>query len=217
MPNIITKLSYTKDGNRVNVFVNNEYKLTIFKELIIDFGLRKGIELSAEKIKEIRLKDVEKIIYVKALNKLASRPHSQLEIKKYLQNKLKQLLNEVENIPNSIIKDVIERLINNNYLNDEEYAKFIIRSKIEKKSRNQIIKYLMSKGINVSEIDDKEFNNHNEDDLIKKEIEKKIRILSNKNLSPIKLKQKVIQSLIQKGFGYSQILKQIDDKLRKTT
>lgn len=102
-------------------------------------------------------------------------------------------------------------LINENYLNEERFARSYTRGKfyIKKWGRNKIRMNLLQKGINERLIV-KSFEEINEEDYIKtikKDIEKLLP--TYKGLQEYQKKQKVIKFLITKGFEYDIILQEL--------
>lgn len=102
-------------------------------------------------------------------------------------------------------------LINENYLNEERFARSYTRGKfyIKKWGRNKIRINLLQKGINERLIV-KSFEEINEEDYIKtikKDIEKLLP--TYKGLQEYQKKQKVIKFLITKGFEYDIILQEL--------
>ena len=63
---VITKIeSQKKNQDRVNIYVNNEFFMAIYTELVYSFNLKKGIEIDENNLKNL-LKDE---MYIKAKNK----------------------------------------------------------------------------------------------------------------------------------------------------
>ena len=63
---IITKIEQQKNNNdRVNIYVNNEFFISIFKELVFSFNIQKGDTIDKDYLKSI-LNDE---MYIKAKNK----------------------------------------------------------------------------------------------------------------------------------------------------
>ena len=146
--------------------------------------------------------------YNKALKFLSYRPRSEKEIRDKLRRK---------KASEEIINKIISRLKENNFLNDEEFAKWWIEQRTNFKPRSvRLIKIeLKQKGIDKELID--ETIDHlpsTIDDLssAKKLIEK--RISRYKNLTPDKKFQKIARYLSSKGFDYD-IIKEIFKDLNK--
>jgi len=82
-----------------------------------------------------------------ALNYLSYRARTIQEMQKYLKNK---------KLSEDIVKEIIEILLDKNYLNDKEFAKLFVETKIKTKPKSKFaLEYeLRQKGINPSDIED---------------------------------------------------------------
>ena len=81
---VITKIeSQKKNQDRVNIYVNNEFFMAIYTELVYSFNLKKGIEIDENNLKNL-LKDE---MYIKAKNKalniLSKADQSEKKIKEH--------------------------------------------------------------------------------------------------------------------------------------
>lgn len=207
----ITKLLSTRDGNRVNIYLNEEYSFTVEKNLIADFKLYIGKEITDEMFIDLQRGDLKLRLLRKASEKIGRRAHSVFEIKQYLKQalfKLKVKLKlEVEN-ESEIYDFIINQLTDLNYLNDTEFASWFVEIKKEKKSKFEIKKQLMQKGVHRSIVDKVlSYEDEGEVELIKKLSEKKLRLLRSKYQDERIVKQKNIEFLMRKGFKYDEIKK----------
>lgn len=212
--NKITKLLSTKNQERVNIYIDGEYLFTVEKSLVVDYGLSVGKGIDDETYQELVLKDFQSRIYNKALNKLAVRAHSKYELKSYLQRTVYKnkayiidKISEDKIDGNKISTEIISKLEDQGYLDDREFSRLLINSKINKKSEFEIKRKLMEKGVN-SDIANEvmcEFVFDN-DDIIIGLIEKKKRQLEHKDLTEKQLNDKIIQFLMRKGYRYQEIV-----------
>ena len=155
------------------------------------------------------MQDFEKF-YNLALRFLSYRPRSEKEVRdrlkiKYKKSNLKDL--------KLIIDRVIERLKKHKFINDEEFAKWWIESRLRFKPRSlRLIKLeLKQKGID-SETINKIINDKglmiNDLEQAKKLVEK--RIVRLKGLDKQKVYEKLGRFLASKGFNWDTIKKTID-------
>lgn len=111
---------------------------------------------------------------------------------------------------------IIVYLIDQNYLNEERYAKSFCRGKFTIKhwGRNKIKSALFQKNISVYNISTglKEINELDYLAVLSKEMDKKIMLVKEKD--PWKLKKKVTDYLMQKGYEYPLIENTWNDKIR---
>lgn len=202
---IITKIEVQKKNqDRVNIYVNNEFFIAIYTELVYRFGLKKGIDIDEDKLKSL-LKDE---MYIKAKNKALNILSKSDQSEKKIREKLSYDFEE------SIIDKVIIFLKNNNFINDDILAQKIVNTNINlnKCGINKIKQNLYIKGINKNSIDealsDVDYNIEFENAMY---LAKK-RYDRIKNEDNRKIYQKISQHLAYKGFNYD-IIKRVLNKI----
>lgn len=192
---IITKIEIQKNNKeRVNIYVNDEYFISLYAELVYKFNLKKGKEIKKENLKEI----VYKENYLKAKNKAFNILSKCDQSEKILKEKLSK------DFDDDIVLDVLNFLKENKLINDEFLAKKIINTNVNlnKYGKNKIKQNLYKKGIEnkyinalIDDIDeDKEFENALF--IASKKYEK------IKNNDKNKVYQKLYSHLIYKGFDF---------------
>lgn len=202
---IITKIeAQKKNDDRVNIYVNDEFFIAIFTELVYTFNLKKGMTIEEENLKHILNEEMYMKAKNKALNILAKADQSEKKIREKLSS----------DFEDDTIDMVIEFLKKNNFINDDILAQKIVNTNINlnRCGKNRIKQNLYNKGIDkqsideaISDIDtDVEFENamylaKKRYNRIKKEDKRKIY-------------QKISQHLAYKGFSYD-IIKRVLDKL----
>lgn len=202
---IITKIEVQKKNqDRVNIYVNNEFFIAIYTELVYRFGLKKGIDIDEDKLKSL-LKDE---MYIKAKNKALNILSKSDQSEKKIREKLSYDFEE------SIIDKVISFLKDNNFINDDILAQKIVNTNINlnKCGINKIKQNLYIKGINKNSIDealgDVDYNIEFENAMY---LAKK-RYNRIKNEDKRKIYQKISQHLAYKGFNYD-IIKRVLNKI----
>lgn len=202
---IITKIEQQKNNNdRVNIYVNNEFFISIFKELVFSFNIQKGDTIDKDYLKSILNDEMYIKAKNKALNILCKADQSEKKIREKLSNDFEE----------DTINRVIEFLKKNNFINDNILAQKIVNTNLNlnKCGKNRIKQNLYNKGLDQSSINnalleidsDKEFDNAMY--LAKKRYE---RI---KNEDKRKIYQKLSQHLAYKGFNYD-IIKRVLNEL----
>lgn len=202
---IITKIeAQKKNDDRVNIYVNDEFFIAIFTELVYTFNLKKGMTIEEENLKHILNEEMYMKAKNKALNILAKADQSEKKIREKLSS----------DFEDDTIDMVIEFLKKNNFINDDILAQKIVNTNVNlnRCGKNRIKQNLYNKGIDkqsideaISDIDtDVEFENamylaKKRYDRVKKEDKRKIY-------------QKISQHLAYKGFSYD-IIKRVLDKL----
>lgn len=202
---IITKIeAQQKNEDRVNIYLNDQFFMGIYKELVFTLNLKKGMEIDEEVLKNMLYDEMYIKAKNKALNILSKAPQSE----KNIINKLSSDFDE------EIIEDVLVFLRKYKFVNDEDLAQRITNTnlKINKCGKNRIKQNLYNKGIDRSTIDsvvsdiDSDVEFENAMYLAKKRYERV------KNEDRNKIYQKISQHLAYKGFGYD-IIKRVLNKL----
>jgi len=127
-----------KNKDRVNVFLDGEYALAVSFNTAAT--LRKGQQLSAAEIDQLRQDGEENRAYHQALHFLGFRPRSQAEVSK----RLKEKEFEAE-----LIQNVLDRLVAEGYVNDEAFARFWVENRTRFRPRSaRALRYeLRQKGV----------------------------------------------------------------------
>ena len=195
---IITKIeTQKKNTDRVNIYINNEFFMSVFTELVYTFNLKKGMKINKENLRSLLDNDMYIKAKNKALNILSKADQSENKIKEKLSSDFEEIT----------IERVIDFLKSNKFIDDKLLAQKIVNTNINlnKCGKNKIKQNLYKKGIGseyisnaISNIDDNiEFENAMY--LAKKRYE---RI---KNDDKRKIYQKISQHLSYKGFSYDTI------------
>lgn len=138
--------------------------------------------------------------YNKAIDLLAMRDHSARELGRKLYR---------YEFDKEVINSVIEKLVEKNYINESEYSRVAIRSYAGKRySKSKIIEKLNHNGVKIDshrieETFEREGINYQ--DIIDQNVQKVLRSLNHKNLSPRELETKVLSRMYAKGFSLDEI------------
>ncbi len=148
--------------------------------------------------------------YNLSINYLSIRPRSEKEILDYLKKKAKN----APSLTDEIITQIIDKLKSYKFINDREFTKFWIDSRIKSKHKPiRAIEFeLRQKGISKELIDEslKDVDTKDLDyDNAKKLAERKMEYY--RNLDPKKRREKVMRYLVSKGFSYDVVKKVLDD------
>lgn len=195
---LITKISKAvKTEGRYNIFVDGEFVFSLDESQLIEFGLRKGQEVSEQEIIELKIESDFGKNYIKALDLISRRLRSEREIRDYAFKKMWSKDN---------LERVIKRLYERNYLDDEKFAVAFVRSKAltKNQSRRQLELALRKKGINSTIIKEVIENSEEycENEALKKLITKKRKHYDDN--------KKLIAYLARQGFSYDDIRKEIE-------
>jgi regulatory protein len=139
MAGIITGLQFQKrNKERVNVYIDGEFAFGL--DAVQAAGLRKGQELTAAEIETLKQQDAKRKALDQAMRFLSFRPRSQAEVETYLKKK---------KVDDETISEIIGRLKELEYLDDEAFARFWIENRQRFKPRSKLaLRYeLQQKGI----------------------------------------------------------------------
>lgn len=178
-----------KNPERVNVFVNGKYSFSLEISQVVDFKIKAGLEISEEKLEELKRASEFGKLYQRTLEWVLTRPRSTKEVKNYLYKKINE--KKLDKNYNDLI---IERLKSKNYINDASFAEYYIQNRFVKKgiSKKRLKMELIKKGIS-GEIIDEVLNGRDDEEEIKKIIAKKRGRYDD---------EKLIQYLCQQGFSF---------------
>lgn len=193
----ITKITTQKKKGRYNIFVDKgqgeEFGFGVDEDILIEYQLRKGMELDSNLVKTLEKKNEVQQAFSLAVHFLSYRMRSIQEMIQYLRKK------EVEQ---EQIDQVINRLKNEGYLNDAEFAASFVATRKNTSSKGPILikRELMEKGVEASIIEDSLhlFTREEQLEKVMKLIEKKISVEKRKSYQ--QALQMVKQTLLQKGF-----------------
>ncbi len=132
-----------RNKERVNVFLDGEFAFGL--NLLAAMQLRKGQLLGPAEIAALQGEDDERRAYESALHYVGYRPRSAQEIERNLQEK--------EYAP-EVIAATLQRLHDENILNDEEFARYWVENRTQFRPRgSQALRYeLRQKGIDNATI-----------------------------------------------------------------
>ncbi len=145
MAGTITALKFQqRNKERVNVYLDGEFAFGLAATEAA--RLRKGQSLSDGEIAALQALDDRQRAFDQAVRFLSYRPRSRAEVERYLRDK---------KMAADVIADVIERLEQANYLNDEAFARFWVENRAEFKPRSRrALQYeLRQKGLSSQAID----------------------------------------------------------------
>ncbi|MFB6271315.1 MAG: regulatory protein RecX [Salinibacter sp.] len=120
MPEPVTKGTITSleaqvhNDDRVSVYLDGEFAFGLHEDLVVKHGLREGRTLTPDEIRDIEGDEEYVNAKQKALDYLAYKPRTEEEVRRKLQQR---------DVSRSVIEDVIARLYELEYLDDESYAR----------------------------------------------------------------------------------------------
>jgi regulatory protein len=193
MPKITRITTQQKNKSRFNIFLDEKYAFSVNEDTLVSHMLRKGIELDEATIAMLKTQDETNKLYGLSINLLSYRMRSEKEIVDYLKKKEA----EAEQI-----EEVISRLQQEGYINDQEFANSFVQSRMTSSSKGPLLlkKELREKGVVASKADQALaiYTTEIQFEKVHKFVEKKMK--SNQKKSLQQQLQTLQGTLIQKGF-----------------
>lgn len=184
--------SQKKSTDRVNIFVNENYFGSMYVDVCLKYGIKKGVLISEDKLNEIMLESDKQIALNKTAKYISSKMKTVKEVKDYLYGK------EYSKV---VVDYVIDKLLEYKYLNDENYVNAYVNTYKDKYGILKLKNNLLVKGISSKYLDEY-FNEYETDlDSVLYIAEKymKNKEYSYENLS------KLYRHLASKGYSYDDI------------
>ena len=209
---IITDIKQAvKNQNRANIFVNGKYRFSLDIFQLTQLNVKIGSKFTKTEIENLEQQSEFGKLYSLALNYCLMRPHSKKEISDYLWRKTlnRKLKNhktgefyEKKGVSKISVEQVLSRLIEKKYIDDEKFAKFWVENRNQRKgsSIKKLKSELFSKGVSSDIIEQVlSESNRNDEDEIQKIIAKKAKRYTDE--------QKLIAYLARQGFSFDEIKK----------
>ena len=186
----ITSISpQQKNQNRVNISIDGKYAFSLDIAQVVDLKVKVGIDITRERLAELKRASEFGKVYQRALEWSLSRPHSIREAQDYLWRKGREK-------PLVDVELVLSRLTEAGYIDDEKFARYWVESRFVRRgmSLKRIRLELKQKGVPDTIIEQVLGESGRSDEVeIKKIIEKKRRLYSD---------EKLLKYLIRQGFNY---------------
>ncbi|MDY0257718.1 RecX family transcriptional regulator [Gudongella oleilytica] len=199
----ITKISPQKDSSRINLYVDGEFYLGLPSEAIIEFKLKKDMELDHETAQRLQCYDELQRTKSSAYKYLSYRQRTVSEMMDYLARK---------GFEQQSISNVIELLKESGFLNDESFA----RAYVDDKTRlNDLGAYRLKAELRKKGID-KDLIKETLSDL-EPDIEHLVELVQKKYSNSLtgdenSTMRKAAGFLQRKGYGYD-VIKKVLEKL----
>lgn len=121
----ITRIeSQKKNRGRKNLYADDTFLVGVSAETLLRAGIRRGDEVDAERLENLRQMESMQAARRTALRYIARRPRTEQEIRNRLQEY------EFGNIE---VEQTIEQLKSNRLINDEEFARVFIRNALSRR------------------------------------------------------------------------------------
>lgn len=138
---VITSITKQKKGERVNVFLDGEFYCGLDGLTMLKFGLKEGMEIEESEIDKIHLQSERQSATDKAFAYATKYFKPEKKVREHLKDK--------GYIP-ALIDEIISKLKDYGYVDDEKYATTYVSINAERKGINRIKVDLLNAGISPS-------------------------------------------------------------------
>ncbi|MBI2590747.1 MAG: RecX family transcriptional regulator [Candidatus Blackburnbacteria bacterium] len=202
---VIARLTQQKKNNRVNVYLDGKYAFGVTLESALENHLKVGMELSTQKIEELRGKDYQDKIYARLLSFASRRPHSQKEFEQWFRKR---------KVDPAVHQSLLDKLARIGLLNEEEFARWWVEQRITFRCLppKMLKMELRGKGIKDDVIERilQEAEAPSEVELARKVLKKRFGKIPQ-NTRDLKEKKRVYDFLLRRGFSYAVVKEALTD------
>lgn len=195
--------------NKYLIKLDNLEEVILYDDVIVKYTLLVNKELDKNKLKEIVNYNSRMDAYYLSIKSLNKKMRTRKEIFKMLKK---------QEFDDTLINEIIDKLYQDNYLNDERYITAYVNDQINLNliGPNKIRNNLVDLGFEISDISN--YLDNIADEVWIRKIDKYIskKLKSTSNLSASKLRQKIAVDLVTKGFSKDMVMNIIDTYEFKT-
>lgn len=197
MPKTITQIAVQeKRKNRCSIFLDDEFAFGLDQEVVLQFGLKKGDQLSEQQIQDILFSEERKRAKDRALRFLSYRDRSEKEIR----TKLKQV-----GYDENIIEWVVGELKRLKFLDDQRFAQSFAQTQMITRPVGEYFlkRELKQKGLDEELIEQTVAKTYEEKDQVSVALElAQQRKKRYQNVDELKAKKRVSDFLLRRGFSW---------------
>lgn len=203
---IISSVEVQKhNSERVNVYIDGEYSFSCNAEIVYKYNIKKGTLIDVEELSRV----IEEDNFLKAKNSAFRIIEKSYKTEKDIRERLSK-----KGYDDHTIKKVIDFFNEYDFIDDKKYAQAYIKEKIKLQGRNKIKYSLLNKGIKEDIINEIFYNiidESKEIDSAKVLALKKYNILCKRETDLYKIKNKLYQYLLGRGFNYDIAKKAVEE------
>ncbi len=196
----LTKIAPQKrKKKRFSIWIDGQYTFSCDREILSDLGLEEGLEFSSSELEDLRKKVAEREARQYGIRALARRPMTEASLRRKLAER---------GCEPDVISSTVESLRNLGLVDDLNYAKLWIRSRVKTNPKGQYVlrKELRMKGV-ASPLIDRALRElegfFDERSLLESVAERRARHLAG--LDPATRKRRLYDYLIRRGFRRDEV------------
>lgn len=142
----ITKIEVQKKNkNRVNLYIDDNFKCGLSLETILKNHLKVGQEISQNELQYFKCDSEKEVALNKALGYIAKYQKSEKELKKYLKDK---------EFDDEVVDFVAEKLKSYGFVDDKIFATNFVKCKTKNQGKRKISSMLKQKGVDENIVEE---------------------------------------------------------------
>lgn len=198
------------NDDRVSIYLDGEFAFGVHEDVVVKHTLREGQTLTAEERRKVEADEQNVNAKQAALDYLAYKPRTEQEVRRKLRKK---------DVPSFVVEDVVARLYELDYLDDESYAHDYAHNRFSSKGYGpiRIRRELKERGIDRSLAEaavDELFAEEDATAAAREHAEKRWSRVAGED-DPRRRKQKMYRYLRRRGFTSDTIYTVLDELERK--
>jgi len=191
----VTKIQQQKKAlHRYNIFLNDTYAFSVDEDILVQYHIHKGMELTEEAVKDITSHEDMHQSYVKAIHYLSYRMRSKQEVRNYLNQK---------EVTSTVREEIIARLEKEQLMDDLAFSEAFVRDRMNQTTKGPklIMNELREKGVDI-ETAKEALTQYDEEQQFTKAYKWAQKEAKKKSAHAVKKRQEQIANkLRQKGFA----------------
>jgi regulatory protein len=196
-------IKYEKKGNnKYKIHLENNESINVYEDVIIKNNLLYKKELDRKLLEKIDNDNSNFDAYNKCVKYISVRIRSEHEIEEYLKKK---------ELSSTLIEETIDKLKNNNLLNDDIFARAFVNDKIKFTTMGP---YRIEQELKKHHIDSNiiyKYLNEIDDFTIDEKIDKQINKLIKSSRKKQNLRNKIYMNLLSLGYSNEMILRNLNN------
>ncbi|MBI5974717.1 recombination regulator RecX [Staphylococcus canis] len=194
----ITKIEVQQNNTeRFNIYIDQQFAIGISMETLVHFNLKKGDIIERKKLDDIEKQEFQQHAINEALNYLSYRKRTRYEIEQHLQKK---------SYPPTVIEGAISFCEKQKLIDHEDYAESLKNTMIQTTDKGpEIYRQKLKQAGIEPQLCEQATEKYKLEQSLEDIVKVARKILKQKKGPSVKVKQKVEQSLLRKGYDFETI------------
>lgn len=193
MPKITDMQIQKNNKSRANVYIDGEFAFGLEMLTVMKLGLKIGKEVTESQLAEAVFDSEKSVAFERAVNYLSRCMKTRKQMREYLTNK---------GYSQEVIANVIDRLQELKYLDDETYARLYVEQNSASKGEHRLKQELQQKGISKALLE--KYCNVNAEQSQDTASKLAAKYMKNKT-ADVKTLQKLQRYLLSRGYGFDTV------------